>query len=64
METEKGGQAISTSDKELNSIFLDQLSIVERLDRAYQEGCFEKEKDIILKEINRKLYQEPPRTDQ
>ena len=49
------------SEKEINERLFDQRTIVERLDRAHQKGEFEKERDTILSEIDRKLYQNPPK---
>ena len=50
-------------EKELNSVFFDQLTIVERIERHLknggQEGA-EAEIEILKNEINRKLYQQPP----
>lgn len=47
------------NEKEYNGNLLDQMTIVERLKRAYKNGIFEEEAQIILDEINRKLYQDP-----
>lgn len=49
------------TEKEVNERLYDQRTIVERLDRAHQNGEFEKERDILLNEIDRKLYQKPPK---
>ena len=48
------------SEKEYNGNLFDQLSIVERLDKAHRRGEYEQESETIKKEITRKLYQEPP----
>ena len=52
------------SEKEINEKLFDQRTIVERLDRAHQKGEFEKERDILLNEIDRKLYQNPPKAEE
>lgn len=52
-----------TNEKELNAILFDQLSLVERIERALKSGgvtAAEAEIDILRKEIERKLYQSPP----
>ena len=49
------------SDRELNCILFDQLTILERIERALEEGGIEgvrKEISHIKREINRKLYQD------
>ena len=51
---------MATNEKEYNGFLFDQLSIVERLIEAHEEGNFEKVSKKILEEINRKLYQTPP----
>lgn len=51
------------NEKELNSVFFDQLTIVERIERCLENGGEEAaraEIEILKKEINRKLYQQPP----
>ena len=53
-----------TSEKEINNYLFDQLSVVERLSDAYKEGKFEQEKEKILREIKRKLYQKLPLVDE
>lgn len=53
-------------EKELNATLFDQLTIIERIERRAEKGDFEevkKEIEIIKNEINRKLYQKPPLTD-
>lgn len=53
-------------EKELNANLFDQLTLVERIERQAQKGDIElvkEEIDILKKEINRKLYQQPPLTD-
>ena len=47
------------TEKEENNYLFDQKTIVERLDAAYQKGEFDKERDKIMREIDRKLYQTP-----
>lgn len=52
-----------SNEKELNSIFFDQLTIVERIERHLEKGGVDAAKaeiEILKKEINRKLYQQPP----
>ena len=51
-----------TNEKELNAILFDQLSLVERIERALKSGgvtAAEAQIDIVRKEIERKLYQSP-----
>ena len=51
------------NEKELNSVFFDQLTIVERIERALENGgenAAKAEIEILKKEINRKLYQQQP----
>ena len=48
------------NEKEINNNLFDQLSIVERLNRAYEKNEFEQESRTIMEEIKRKLYQKPP----
>ena len=50
------------TDKEFNGHLFDQLSIVERLDKAESNGKYKEESETIKKEIKRKLYQKPPLT--
>ena len=49
-----------TNEKELNANLFDQKTILERLKRAYDNDRFQEEYEIIMKEIDRKLYQDPP----
>lgn len=52
-----------SDEKELNSVFFDQLTIVERIERQLESGGAEAAKaeiEILKNEINRKLYQQPP----
>ena len=51
---------MAVNEKEINNELFDQLTIVERLDKAQKNGSFEEERDAIIAEINRKLYQKPP----
>ncbi|MBQ8970799.1 MAG: hypothetical protein IJ073_05750 [Lachnospiraceae bacterium] len=53
-----------SNEKELNMMLFDQLTIVDRLDRAQKDGKFDEERDRIKEEINRKLYQQPPLTSE
>lgn len=53
-------------EKELNATLFDQLTIIERIERRAEKGDLEevkKEIEILKNEINRKLYQKPPLTD-
>ena len=52
-----------SSANEYFGILLDQLSIVERLEKAEQEGRFNEEVARYKAEINRKLYQKPILSD-
>ena len=54
-----GCERMLTNDKELNATLFDQKTILERFKRAYDSNHFEDEYEIIMKEIDRKLYQEP-----
>lgn len=52
-----------TNEKELNANLFDQLTVVERIERQLKSGgkeAAESEIEILKKEINRKLYQQPP----
>lgn len=52
-----------TNEKEYNGYLLDQLSAVERIERQALKGdlgAVMEEIEILKKEINRKLYQNPP----
>lgn len=52
-----------TNEKELNANLFDQLTLIERIERSLINGgeeAVEKEIEILKKEINRKLYQQPP----
>lgn len=52
-----------TNEKEINNNLFDQLSLVERIERQLKSGgekAAEAEIEILKKEINRKLYQQPP----
>lgn len=57
------------NEKELNCNLLDQLSILERIERQLKKCNQEDVKevqaeiDFIKNEVNRKLYQKPPLTD-
>ncbi|MCI8852704.1 MAG: hypothetical protein HFI32_04265 [Lachnospiraceae bacterium] len=53
-------------EKEINNILFDQLSLVERIERHLKSGgaeAAEKEIEILKREINRKLYQQPPKNE-
>lgn len=52
-----------TNEKEWNGFLFDQLTMLERIERRLQNGGVEaaqEEIEIIKKEIERKLYQQPP----
>ena len=57
------------NEKELNCNLLDQLSILERIERQLKKCNQEEVKDVqaeidyIKNEVNRKLYQKPPLID-
>lgn len=51
------------NEKEYNGYLFDQLSVIERIERHLKSGgqeAAEAEIEILKKEINRKLYQQPP----
>ena len=56
---------MSTNEKEINNHLFDQLDIVERFEEALNEGEEQARAEIARqkKSINRKLYQQPPLTD-
>ncbi len=52
-----------TNEKEYNGYLFDQLSAIERIERCLKNGgekAAMEEIEILKKEINRKLYQQPP----
>ena len=52
-----------SNEKELNANLFDQLTLVERIERQLENGgvdAVKAEIEILKKEINRKLYQQPP----
>ena len=52
-----------SNEKELNANLFDQLTIIERIERQLNSGGVDAAKaeiEILKKEINRKLYQQPP----
>ncbi len=52
-----------SNEKEYNGNLFDQLSIIERIERQLENGGVEAAKaeiEILKKEVNRKLYQQPP----
>jgi len=56
-----------TNEKEINNNLFDQLSIIERIERHLESGGVNAAKveiEILKKEINRKLYQQPPIKDE
>lgn len=52
-----------SNEKEFNGNLFDQLTLVERIERAKARGTLDEEIEIIKQELNRKLYQKPPLTD-
>lgn len=55
------------NEKEMNNSLFDQLTLVERIERSLESGGVDAAKveiDILKKEINRKLYQKPPLTNE
>ena len=56
-----------SNEKEMNNSLFDQLTLVERIERSLANGGIDAAKteiDILKKEINRKLYQKPPLTNE
>lgn len=54
-------------EKELNAALFDQLTLVERIERQVEKGdlaLVKEEIEILKNEINRKLYQKPPLTNE
>ena len=54
------------SEKEINNQLFDQLSIIERIEDVVKGGDLDAVKKALKKEkaqINRKLYQKPPLTE-
>ena len=54
-------------EKELNATLFDQLTLVERIERQVEKGdlaLVKEEIEILKNEINRKLYQKPPLTNE
>lgn len=52
-----------STEKELNANLFDQLTIIERIERQLNSGGVDAAKaeiEILKKEIDRKLYQQPP----
>lgn len=52
-----------STEKELNANLFDQLTIIERIERQLNNGGVDAAKaeiEILKKEIDRKLYQQPP----
>lgn len=48
------------TEKEYDGNLYDQLTLCERLERAYKDQRFESELEIIRQEIKRKLYRPSP----
>lgn len=54
------------NEKEINNNLFDQLTLVERIEKQALKGDMElvkEEIETLKKEINRKLYQKPPLTE-
>lgn len=49
-----------TNEKEINCNLFDQLSILERIEAVTQDEAALKQIEIERRQINRKLYQQPP----
>ena len=52
-----------TNEKEINNNLFDQLTLVERIEKQVLKGdidAVKEEIEMLKKEINRKLYQQPP----
>ncbi len=65
-QTKKAGDDMPINEIELNCQLFDQLSILDRLERASKKADCQPVLDEIAFErsqINRKLYQKPPLTD-
>lgn len=59
----KEASGMPSNEKEYNGNLFDQLSIIERIERQLENGGVEAAKaeiEILKKEVNRKLYQQPP----
>ena len=55
-----------TNEKEINNYLFDQLSIIEEIEEAVETGSMEEVKKALLrnrKQVERKLYQNPPKTE-
>lgn len=54
-----------TYEKEYNGNLFDQLTLLERIERRIKTGSLEEvqeEVNLLKKEVERKLYQQPPLT--
>lgn len=51
-----------TNEKEINCYLFDQLSILERIEAVTQDEAALKQIAIERRQIERKLYQQPPMT--
>lgn len=49
-----------TNEKEINCYLFDQLSILERIEAVTTDEAALKQIEIERRQINRKLYQQPP----
>ncbi len=57
---------MATNEKEINLYLFEQLDMIERLKRALEKGEEELKEQLELeeKQVNRKLYQQPPLVNQ
>lgn len=56
-------EIVPTNEKEINNYLFDQLTLLERIERQVNKGdlkAVQEEIEILKKEVNRKLYQQPP----
>ena len=56
----KGGDCMPTNEKEYNGYLFDQLSILERIEAVTDDEKVLKQIAIERRQIERKLYQQPP----
>ena len=59
----EGGDHMPTNEKEINCYLFDQLTLLERIERQAKTGDINAVQDeitLLKKEVERKLYQQPP----
>ena len=59
----EGGDHMPASEKEINCNLFDQLTLLERIERQAKTGdinAVQTEITLLKKEVERKLYQQPP----